>query len=129
MTKQQIFNKVAKHLLTQKKPAKDGMCSLITSRGLRCSVGALLPAPTAQRLERDLEVTSVGHLANDKVASKLLGLKIKGRLDFLSDLQSIHDTGATIGVIASDVPEYWKSELMELAKEHHLNRSILKKFD
>ena len=44
MTNQQIFNKVAKHLLKQGRRARDGNgCAYRGENGTKCAVGCLIP--------------------------------------------------------------------------------------
>ncbi len=45
MTKQEIFDKVATHLLTQNEKALNsvGGCVYRTDKGLKCAVGCLIP--------------------------------------------------------------------------------------
>ena len=62
MRKQQVFNTVAKHLLTQKKKSiKDGTCRY-RYRNLSCAVGCLIPKEEySPKLEGIVCLALLGH--------------------------------------------------------------------
>lgn len=115
---QDIFDQVATHLLTQKEKAitgvqckyklkKDGKC-------LRCAAGSLIADDEYQLqfegfnwfglIRRYFEDNnSVGY---DETA-------------FINDLQNVHDNSAVL---------YWKSELINFAKEYKLSPKVLDQF-
>lgn len=121
MNKQEIFNKVRNHLLTQNQksilpinhPDGSPICQYKTKTGLMCAIGCLLPEGfDTARVE--------GHYAgDDQVVSVLLdsgvlennGRKFGGDIDLLCDLQSLHDN--------YDV-EYWPHQLRKIANDYKL---------
>lgn len=114
MKAKSFYQKVRKHLLTQKKKATNlvGSCVYLDANGLKCAVGCLIPG---------------GHpgFENGGVVSDLFGefpdlekRFLRGwdrnadELDgFLSDLQEIHD--------GSEVRD-WEEDLNEFAEKEHL---------
>jgi len=108
MSKQRIFNRVYKHLLTQKERAYDekyGSCSYLDSEGRKCAVGCLIPdGHPGQDFRGGVEM----------LFEEYPDLKKKlGNEDFLVKLQFIHDYH-TIPTAK------WKFELEALAKEEGL---------
>jgi hypothetical protein len=103
---QKTFNKVARHLLKQKKKAVSCFndCLYRTDTGLRCGIGALIP----NRLyNKNMESTNpIGPTL--KPILKSLGHDPQ----FCQDLQFIHD---------GYEPKVWRSELKRFAKDHKLN--------
>ena len=118
MTKQEIFNKATRHLLTQKEKALDpnGNCAYLDpTTGKRCAVGALIPDGHPARCST-VNVTTLVRLFPD--LEELWGGEGSTRL--LSYLQRIHDD--------SD-PKEWAGDLKALANNHQLDPSVLKEFD
>ncbi len=121
LTKQQIFDKVAVHLLTQKKksvrtkdmPSYDGpsrtSCAYRTPEGLMCAVGCLIT---------DEEYKNNG----EEISARVLARKIQ-RLsteqEFLATIQYLHD---------DNKPSKWINKLSILATAHGLNKDVLKQF-
>ena len=109
MNKQEIFDKVATHLMKQMCQAKHGyFCKYRTEEGLRCAVGCLIPdhlySPNLEgkKVEKE-EFTPI---------LKALGIR-PDNVGFLSALQSIHDYS-----FVSD----WRKDLERLALKHHLKQ-------
>jgi len=116
---QNLFDTVAKHLLTQKKqafkmvPTTDGKtmvkkCLYRADDGSKCAVGCLI--------RDDLYTPSIEGSFWNKELHKLLEASLGRTLDIadlnmLSDLQSAHD---------SLPPDAWPSELKNLAGKHGL---------
>lgn len=129
MTKQEIFDKVAKHLLRQRKQAmdKNGNCQYRTDKGLRCAIGCLIP----KRLyDSSIEyagawvfVDKRGFIAPDVEAprsvlldiGKSIGLRLSHE-SLLKALQILHDTTE---------PEDWRVGLCSVAQDHKLNQKVL----
>ncbi len=114
MTKQEVFNKVVRHLLTQNEWAmminEIGVekCMYLTPTGLKCAVGCLI---TDNAYHPSLENQSV---SADEVQQALLRSGIvlgDNDLSLLRVLQIIHDLKA---------PYLWRHELCEAAKKYNL---------
>lgn len=119
MNKQQIFNKVAEHLLTQMAVSEDEFgCLYRGPNGLKCAVGILIPDDL---FEVELENSDVYSLFDclGPEGRKRIGITRYRTLDFLADLQCIHD---------SFPPDSWRAELRVLANKHRLNRQVLERF-
>ncbi len=132
MTLQEIFDKVAAHLLTQKSkstakhPSKsdDGeICAYRGEGGKMCAVGCLIPDDNYNfGLERNVARSAVVMTALEK--SGVLSLSPNGGMDgkrsqLLMELQQIHDGRAT---------DDWKHCLWMLASRRGLEHTILDKF-
>jgi len=110
MNKQDIFNKVATHLLNQNKRSsmrtKAGAicCAYRGDDGTSCAVGCLI---SDKDYTADMEAHSVSPLFRD---FPIIGAKL-GHKDFLSKLQWIHDQ-AIIGE--------WRDKLIDLANTEGL---------
>jgi hypothetical protein len=112
MTKQQIFDKVAKHLLKQGKRSKneEGDCRYRSPDGTRCAVGCLIPT---NLYHGKLEGVSAEALPNALL--RQMGVHLNKLL--LSRLQSVHD----------DIePEYWRDSLGNVAKDFRLSTKVLR---
>lgn len=111
MTRQQMFSKVAKHLLKQNKVCKKrvGDCLYRGPKGMKCAIGALIPNKLYQKEFEDIGdlETIIDHIPT---IHKLFG----GRkhLKFLQDLQEIHD---------DFLPEDWPKKLKEFATRRRLS--------
>ncbi len=104
-TKQEIFDKVATHLLTQlEKSIEDGArCMYRSPDGLKCAIGCLIPD---NQYDCDMEGKSVYEPAISAVLSKA-GYPVDRAIIYLyHDLQRIHDV----------IPvENWRAALKSLA--------------
>jgi hypothetical protein len=107
MTNQQLFSKVAKHLLTQKKrsmdPHEKGMCAYRGKNNLRCAIGALIPNT---RYWGGLEGLGVEYTEIKEAA----GLQ-PDNYELAAKLQSLHDLTP---------PSRWLSALRRLATDCNL---------
>lgn len=113
MTKQEIFNKVKKHLLKQKVRAenKKGQCKYIMKDGRRCAIGCLLDKKAAEsfyggvgdliRLQYPEFIAILPSDSQDKLE----------RMEFLVELQSIHD---------HYTPKFWMGQLHTFAQRYDL---------
>lgn len=125
MRARDIFNKARKHLLKQKKAAKneDGTCEYRSDNGLRCAVGCLIPKRVYDssaegdgirmlRISGGKWVSSTGH--ENPLARMLTRAKIPATSkvrDTLIRLQDIHD---------GEDPADWESSLKRAKKELEL---------
>ncbi|WP_454735388.1 hypothetical protein [Cupriavidus necator] len=115
MDAQQIFDKVATHLLTQKTQAIEGpSCRYRTATGLTCAVGCLIPD---QAYDPEMEGGSVYNLiaraeqGDFSEATREFVGEIEAHKELLADLQSLHD---------SESPAYWAKGLAYIAESHEL---------
>ena len=123
MTNQEIVTKVARHLLRQRKKAREnGRCRYRTKTGLRCAIGCLIPKrlynpiiddPVDAVLAGDF-CESRGHddPGEDKAfeIGRKIGLTYRN-FRLLSSLQNIHDQRS---------PGDWREELQSLVRKHRL---------
>lgn len=122
---QQIFDKVARHLFTQGRPAKDlGTCLYRTNEGLSCAVGCLIPDESYDASFDDDSVSGTAITAavgNPKFLQALAdgGVDAIKHFDLLRSLQDVHDSMDTYGTI-------WLRERLEgVAQNHGLSHQIL----
>lgn len=113
MTRQEIFDKVAAHLLTQGRRSVDDETNECVYRhrdGAMCAVGCLIPP---ELYDPKMEGVSVDHSPRVKRALNDVGIVLDSEMDrFLRDLQLIHDEAR---------PEDWKVELIDFAVQHNLS--------
>lgn len=114
MTKQEIYDKVCRHLAKQKGPAvQNGVCVLRTHNGKRCAVGCFIEKREYKPEMEDLMCESISTLCNKFPSiKKRIGSRNYG---FIRELQLIHDDIYLKG------PDMIKKELLRVA-----NRSRLK---
>lgn len=109
MTPQEAFDKVCRHLATQKRQAVDsqGQCTLRTEDGLSCAIGALIPDVV---YDPDRE---------EDICYLLESRELETNLDtyFLSGLQYAHDN--TSGAVQL------RQELYEIAHAYSLDSSAV----
>lgn len=118
MKAQEIFDHVARHLLTQMAPArKNGNCVYRTSGGRSCAVGCLLTDEEAKAADALNANGSDVWLLED---AGLLPKRIKRSARLLSELQDIHDNEPTY---------MWRAQLLELARERGLSAKAIKVFE
>lgn len=103
---QEVFDKVAAHLLTQDKRSTRGpdilsLCMYKTSTGLKCAAGCLIP-------DEEYCPSFEGSAWNILVESKSVE---NNNVDLIVKLQYIHD---------KFMPGEWKGQLTTLAKELNL---------
>lgn len=118
-TMQQVFDRVALHLLQQGKQslftanAKDGKCAYRGASGLKCAVGFLISdeaysSDLESRTVLNFEVEKALHKSGVSTSCSIMGL--------LGALQSIHDM---------QQPEHWYVHLQTLAGEFKLTMPAL----
>lgn len=113
MTKQEIFDKVAIHLLTQKTQSIEfGSCLYRGPGGLKCAAGCLIPDSIYNpKMEGQPALT---------LFSNTPGLdEFVEQARFIDNLQLIHD---------HEYPENWKDTLERMASWANLSSDILKNF-
>lgn len=145
LTMQQVFDRVATHLLTQNAQSKgpytdysdgywtevDNACAYRGANGMKCAVGCLIPddeyderfegaAVTAVRPQPMLSPNAYG-VHKGKLLAKALragGVNTTNErlLELLSELQQVHDTSS---------PKHWREELLKVAKTYGLGDSAV----
>ena len=120
MTEQEIFDRVARHLLTQGREAQDHnkingayVCRYKTADGLMCAIGCLIPP------ENYSEAMEGKRVMHNEVYSRLPKLAEEVRANLLVSLQAIHD---------GSFPIVWKRELEGLGKRLELDTKVLEEF-
>ena len=106
---QAVFDKVVKHLLTQKRRSKDKKrCAYRGEDGAMCAVGCLI---SDKAYDPEIEGFSISHLGvREELAES--GVPIYSKMNILLIyLQYIHDK-CPIGL--------WKTYMQNLAKQHNL---------
>ena len=115
MTEQDIFDKVAEHLLTQKEKAQDSceVCRYRTANGAKCAVGCLIPDNNYKKTIEGFPTQSVWK----EMMVMIPGLQ-DSHMRLLTTLQIVHDS----------IPvDKWKLELGNVALKHDLNADVLDK--
>lgn len=112
LTLQEIFDKVAHHLLTQNKRAtgeSDTFCMYRTPEGLKCAVGCLIPD---ELYNKKIEGKSIGTLFLECV---LPGIENTAKsCTLLWELRRLHDNYG---------PILWPEKLTQLARDFNLQWS------
>lgn len=117
--KQEIFDKVAKHLLTQKVQcinSETGKCSYFDpGTKMKCAAGCLIPD---RDYSENFEGFPVGYFSNNEITKffKDSGYS-KDEIELISGLQELHDFYE---------PGIWKKRLKLIAKDHSLSSNSLK---
>lgn len=114
MTKQEIFDKVASHLLTQRErsASDNGACLYRGPRGLKCAAGFLIPD--------DIYTVDMEGENAEFVFTHFFKLSaFREHVTLVLRLQAIHDN---FGV------DLWKDKLETLAKYEGISYDILKQF-
>ena len=107
-TRQQAFDTVVAHLLTQGERAeRDGVCLYHASNGLKCAVGCLI---ADKHYDPVMEGRSINVNKEIRQALTESGYSLSDT-SFLSTLQSVHDQFK---------PQDWKSELRKLSRHYKL---------
>lgn len=120
MDRQKIFNKVYKHLLTQKVRSYDkdnDICLYRQKKGdkyLKCAVGCLIPSNRYNPKFEKNDITSLFQKFPN--IQTVLDVQTNSDKDFLLGLQEIHD---------SDAVETWNHKLAEFAFEHELTLPMI----
>jgi len=126
MSKQEVFNKVAKHLLAQRERSENATrCLYLDPAGNRCAVGILLSEEDCKRfdnpddhpeLSKKLAAANIPNSCGLGVteivmlAPEALGDAAKYER-LLMDLQRMHD---------QEPPSMWEESLVELANDYSL---------
>ena len=126
MTRQEIFDKVFTHLLTQKYQAitDDGQCEYLANNGLKCAVGCLIAEDQLPQV-RNTDLVDDVRMAPFLRAS---GIDDSSpTMDHLVDLQLAHDRSRASGeapfLLRTLAPEF-----ETLAQRHGLTFTIPKGF-
>lgn len=112
MTAQEIFNKVRTHLLAQgRKASEGGTCRYRTETGEMCAVGCLIPGYLYTEEIEAIPVCELGSNNHNEILEQVLpsDMAWQDGLDFLSDLQLIHDLKK---------PEEWPLAFAAFAEKH-----------
>ena len=98
MTEQEIFNKVWSHMQKQRSPAmlhRSKNCTYLNDAGKKCSVGCLLPPEELEFAKQYLgDVISLQSDLSVHFGETETVWMLGENLNFLSELQNAHDTGA-----------------------------------
>lgn len=121
MNNQEVFDKVAIHLLAQNKKSINDLSSRCRYRGLnglRCAIGALIPDYIY-----DPEIEG-GNVFSEKVLNCLIRSGVYDydddeKFELLRGLQKIHDHYE---------PNLWEEKLRHLAKKHNLETTKIDHF-
>lgn len=111
MTSQQIYNKVKKHLLTQKCKAinKNKMCLYRGPKKTKCAAGCLIPDAL---YKKSFEGQDIYELLSDYDSKEVFGFKLDDdSFALISGLQSVHDDTDTLN---------WKEALQRVAESYGL---------
>lgn len=114
MNTQEVFTKVATHLLTQKVKAKSGQtCAYRSGDGLKCAVGCLIEDDEYMPEMEGHIVEGLFTLAKTSDNSKLKSFyeRLGQHQRILTDLQDVHDAWNT---------EDWRRGLHEVANTYGL---------
>lgn len=125
MSKQEIFTRVAVHLLRQGRPSLmgDGACAYRGDDGLKCAVGVLIPDELCT--PGFMEFNNGSGVMSFDVQDALEKANVVDKYDFnsllfLRTLQGIHD---------STPPEAWQRVLVLVANDHGLSMPRLDDID
>lgn len=121
MNKQEVFDKVATHLLTQMEKSSideyGGLCAYRGDRGTKCAIGCLIP-DELYRLA--FEGTTVDGLLWDDDNCPIPGLDLDlTPFSYLRQLQDIHDTAS---------PHEWFAALENFGLANGLSTDCLDPF-
>lgn len=131
MTLQQVFDKIWKRFIVERKPfgmnPKTEKCVYYGNNGrLKCAIGCCLPPSVAQKINNGITIYGLISEEAEETFNKEVYKIFSGiELSALTKLQSIHDKLATdlvackIGT-ANGTRESFKQELINFAKLHNL---------
>lgn len=113
VTAQEVFDQVARHLLTQKERSQiaESRCAYRGEDGLMCAAGCLLDDEEYLAIEK--------HNMSSWLALTVAGKVPHAHAKLISDLQKIHD---------GEDAEYWSKELEALAQLYDLSPAVLEEF-
>jgi len=108
MNRQEVFDKVAAHLLTQREKSKDSYgCLYRSPDGLKCAIGCLIPD---NLYDKAIENSPVDELPENIL--RFIGVEDSIEdINFLTDLQIIHD---------DSLSENWREKLINFAEDKGL---------
>lgn len=107
VTQQEIFTRVASHLLAQNRRSfLHGRCAYRGDNGDMCAVGCLI---TDEAYTPNLEGCTVGKASVIR-ALEASGISVE-HTGFLAELQEFHD---------NTIPTFWRQSLEYFAKSHDL---------
>lgn len=111
LTRQEIFNKVAIHLISQGRKAfsSEGECLYKTKEGLKCAIGCLIDA---EDYDSTLENKRVSNLLMKKYLKDHCNINVDLHRNFFISLQNIHD---------GYDPGLWKDKLISFGEEYYLD--------
>lgn len=115
MKKQEIFDKVATHLLTQGKKSVRGhssYCMYHSPQGLRCAVGCLI---ADEHYTPELENKSPVDKAVKLAVRRSVGAVSQSAIYLLEDLRKVHDEYPA---------RQWKKELARVARANNLKFAV-----
>lgn len=126
MDKQETFNRVVRHLLTQGKKAiyeaEDGpACAYRGADGTKCAIGCLIPdsfyLPVFEGNAPGLDkyASTVG-----KMLAVAAGAESQEDVNLLRELQHVHDT---------EDPELWPGRLRRVAADYGLTTEVVDSFN
>lgn len=127
LNKQEVFDKVARHLLTQNRRSiatpiyENSRCSYRGDNKTKCAIGCLIED---KFYDKDFEGATVA-VAAVKRALEMSGIFIDSydyvlEIGFLENLQQIHD---------NELVENWLKHLNRVAISYNLDDSVLKEFE
>lgn len=121
LTEQEIFNTVARHLLTQKERAVEGSrCSYRNAKGLKCAVGCLISDDVYNATFFHYEGQSISSSKIPDAVLASIGIH-HNDVGFVRSLQRLHDD-------SESHPLHWKEDLATFAKAHSLDDTVLQEF-
>lgn len=123
MTKQELFDKVATHLLKQRRVSRltnSGSCAYRGVEGTSCAIGCLIPD---ELYEKNMEGSSIRILMMHRPdIQELIG---KGNVELASRLQRIHDSVSIYRTDSAAILVSWASQLREVAHNLGLSTAVL----
>ncbi len=117
MNMQELYNKVATHLLTQNKKSVENYidCKYRGDNGLKCAIGCLIPDELYTPEFEGLKLCNLPSVLLESIGINSVSCK-----SLASDLQTIHDHWSV---------NHWKSELERLAVHYDLNYAVLNDYN
>lgn len=116
MKKQEIFDKVATHLMKQFEVCMGpyGVCAYKADK-LRCAIGGLIPAAAYKKDFDGREDSSIGTVGNADIR-RAAGIRGADQTTLAINLQHVHDKYS---------PTEWREELTKVAAGLHLSTAAL----
>lgn len=122
-TDQETFDTVARHLLTQGKPAViiGQGCAYRGSDGTKCAVGCLIPDDKYSPAYENMAIGGSGMRARE--LQDILREQGYDNIALLQDLQRAHDDDVSSDPF--DWPEFVREQLAGVAMKYGLNTKVL----